>query len=336
MSNRSAKFATALVASFLAGANFTAVAQNAAQPTNIKPAAQAANNCQSAPKGAAPAGSHWYYHLDRATKTKCWYIGEAKNKAAKTVAAQQQPAAPAPDADATADATSPQVQAQPQAQQQPPVMRPSVADAHAELASQAAASPAPAPTADAGQAAAATPATGTPAAPADTNAQSSARWLDATSMAGSNGTQRAAAQPAAPDPADAQQQPAATPPAAPATAEAPAEKASSSTQMLLIVMVGALALAGLVSALVFRLTRTRTPPYEIRDEWHAPWDSIRLEGTPEIPVRAERPLRLSDAPPRRAQPAMARREAANDLDHAEEKNRQITAMLQRLARSATN
>ncbi|MFN5715225.1 MAG: hypothetical protein ACK463_11745, partial [Bradyrhizobium sp.] len=77
---------------------------------------------------------------------------------------------------------------------------------------------------------------------------------------------------------------------------------SSSTQMLLIVMVGALALAGLVSALVFRLTRTRTPPYEIKDEWQAPWDSLHTEPAPPMAVVSrDRPLRLSEAAPRRSE-----------------------------------
>nr|WP_193749363.1 hypothetical protein [Staphylococcus warneri] len=49
-------------------------------------------------------------------------------------------------------------------------------------------------------------------------------------------------------------------------------------------MVGALALAGLVSSLVFRLTRTRTPPYEIKDEWQAPWDSLHTEPAPPMAV----------------------------------------------------
>ncbi len=38
--------------------------------------AQAAptNECLSAPKGVSPKGQHWYYHLDRATQRKCWYL----------------------------------------------------------------------------------------------------------------------------------------------------------------------------------------------------------------------------------------------------------------------
>lgn len=33
-----------------------------------------ADDCLAAPKGAAPQGQHWYYHIDRATRRKCWYL----------------------------------------------------------------------------------------------------------------------------------------------------------------------------------------------------------------------------------------------------------------------
>ncbi|HZE47379.1 MAG TPA: hypothetical protein VE087_10905, partial [Xanthobacteraceae bacterium] len=280
MSNRSAKFASALVASILAGANFTAMAENATKPADTK----TADACLSGPKGTAPAGSHWYYHLDRATRKQCWYLGEAKNKTARTVAAPQ-PAAPAADDATAADATPSQAQPQPQT-----AMRKSVANARAEWPSPQAAA-APVTTADAAQPGGAASDPGIPGASADATAASSpvtARWLDASSMAGSNGTRHAAAQPSAVEPAAPPRQANAIIPAAAAAVEAPAEKTSSSTQMLLIVMLGALALAGLVSALVFRQTRTRTPPYDIRDEWRAPWDSLHAEPAP--PNR-DRPLR---------------------------------------------
>ncbi|MCA6123759.1 hypothetical protein J6500_17915 [Bradyrhizobium sp. WSM 1704] len=335
MSNRSAKFASALVASILAGANFSAVAQNAATTAQAKSADKTADNCQSAPKGAAPAGSHWYYHLDRATKTKCWYLGEAKNKAAKTVTAQQQ-AAPAPDATA-ADTAPAQAQAQPQQplpQQSQPAMSKAVADARAEWPSpQAPASPAPTDANQSGSAA---------AAQAPASADGAARWLDSTSMARANGTRYATPQPApvaqtdAPPPQQAAPAPAPVPAAA--VEAAPAEKPSASTQMLLVVMVGALALAGLVSALVVKLTRRRTPAYDVRDEQRAPWDSIHFErAPPPAQVSLQRPIRLSELPPRPAEPPVPRRESvARDLDQTAEDSRQIAAMLQRLARSAAN
>src|SRR5262249_46563373 len=33
-----------------------------------------ADDCLAEPNSSAPAGSHWYYHMDRATQRKCWYI----------------------------------------------------------------------------------------------------------------------------------------------------------------------------------------------------------------------------------------------------------------------
>lgn len=42
----------------------------------------ATDDCLAAPKGAAPQGQHWYYHLDRATQRKCWYLHETIAKPA--------------------------------------------------------------------------------------------------------------------------------------------------------------------------------------------------------------------------------------------------------------
>src|SRR3954447_20069547 len=88
MSNRSAKFVSALFASVLAGANFAAVAENDTKAV-AENGTKTADNCLSGPKGAAPAGSHWYYRIDRPTKRKCWYVGEEKNKTAKAAATQE-------------------------------------------------------------------------------------------------------------------------------------------------------------------------------------------------------------------------------------------------------
>jgi hypothetical protein len=33
-----------------------------------------AEDCLAAPSGPAPQGKHWYYHLNRATQHKCWYV----------------------------------------------------------------------------------------------------------------------------------------------------------------------------------------------------------------------------------------------------------------------
>src|SRR5262245_6481379 len=42
---------------------------------------RAAEECLSAPKGAAPAGRHWYYRSDAATGRRCWYLADKSKKA---------------------------------------------------------------------------------------------------------------------------------------------------------------------------------------------------------------------------------------------------------------
>jgi len=53
-------------------------------PTNIA----RADDCLAQPNSNAPEGSHWYYHIDRATQRKCWYLRapdqQAQNPAAHT------------------------------------------------------------------------------------------------------------------------------------------------------------------------------------------------------------------------------------------------------------
>jgi hypothetical protein len=44
-----------------------------AVPSSGEPAA---DQCKPTPNGAAPRGSHWYYHINRATKQHCWYLGQ--------------------------------------------------------------------------------------------------------------------------------------------------------------------------------------------------------------------------------------------------------------------
>lgn len=352
MSNRSARFVSAIIASILAGANFTAVAENAPadnKAADSKPAdtKAVADNCLSGPKGSLPAGGHWYYHVDRATKRNCWYIGDDKGKTAKAA-----PAAPDPSSVAsTADSAPPP---QPSAS-----MRKSVADARAELTSPQA-NIAQDTTASSGQQATrAANADNSPraaAANADTQSSTvSSRWPEASSVPPSGSFQLSAANASTNAQADAQPEPAPPPtvtPAAPAATGSALDRQSSSTQMLLLVMISALALAGLVSAVILRLNRARKPADEFRSEWPAPWDSIhsdlapqpmlRLEEPPtppaEAPTRREHSTRREHAtrredPMRREHP-LRRAAASRDPRAPDDPDRRIAEMLQRLARSA--
>jgi hypothetical protein len=62
----------------------------------------AAADCLTEPNRDAPAGQHWYFHLDRATDRKCWYLhatatgaGEAPAMELQSVHPPRRPLAPA-------------------------------------------------------------------------------------------------------------------------------------------------------------------------------------------------------------------------------------------------
>ena len=43
-----------------------------------------AEDCLAAPKGASPAGQHWYYRIDRVKQRKCWYLHAPQRVARQT------------------------------------------------------------------------------------------------------------------------------------------------------------------------------------------------------------------------------------------------------------
>ena len=60
------------------------------------PAARAADDCLAGPNRQPGPGGHWYFHLDRATDRKCWYLVEASARAPAVETVQPQPAEPQP------------------------------------------------------------------------------------------------------------------------------------------------------------------------------------------------------------------------------------------------
>lgn len=266
MGNRTAKFISALLGSVIAGVPLAAVSQNAptAAATTAASTANAASDCLGSPKGAAPQGQHWFYRLDRATKRQCWYLRAEGGKVTQS-------------AQATADTPTPESTAPKSVQ--------SVQNARAEYI---------APQATAPAAASAPPAT----QQADSSVQAPAvaeRWPDASTAA-------PAQQPIA-TPASTAAQPSAKPAKAPApgtlaAAEIPADKPTGSLQTLMLVIVGALALAGLIASVIYRFAggRVRVQAGDRRVNWdqrepqdrddsRAPW----LEAAPAAAARAERP-----------------------------------------------
>ena len=116
MSNHSAKFASAIFATILAGTSFAAVPESGAKT---------ADNCLSGPKGTTPAGHHWYYRFDRATKRQCWYSRDEREKAGRATPQDLSPPSKTAPPSAAASNPVPPLQS--------PTVSKSVADARAEL-----------------------------------------------------------------------------------------------------------------------------------------------------------------------------------------------------------
>src|SRR6202165_4102811 len=306
MQNRTAKFVSAIFASLLAAIALTTVSHGA-EP--------AADECLSGPKGQAPQGSHWYYRVDRASKRHCWYIGEEREKLSR--AAPQNSAS-------TANPVSPRKET---AAQRP------IADARAELPSpqtrveQETSIPtrqwSPATTANA-----ASVENSQPANAWDANAQPSvvtSRWPEPSGVSSSANPAPTTGNSGAP----VQSNSAAAPPPAVgaitfAAADPASERQSGSLQMLLIVMMGALALAGLMGSAVFRFGSMRQAGgRQTRGDRRAIWDSPDTDRPPPLACPgADVSMRSVDIP--------------RELRQADDPNDRIAAMLAQLSKSAAS
>jgi len=265
MGNRTAKFISALIGSIIAGAPLAAVSQNAPNTPATASTTPAANDCLASPKGTAPQGQHWFYRLDRSTKRQCWYLraeGAKATTTAQTANSSPQPDSPPPQSvqNARAEYITPQ----------------STAAQAAPATAPQAAQPAPATRSEPQQPAIAT------------------RWPDTTAVAAAPAPQPATA------PATTADQPSAQPPASPApvalAAADNADRPTGSLPTLLLVIVGALALAGLIASVIYRFAggRARVQTADRRVNWdhqqdhddsRAPW----LGTTPVPAPRGERP-----------------------------------------------
>ena len=316
MPNRTTKFVSALFAGLLAGAPLTTASHSAPAPAE-------AEKCLAGPKGTPPQGGHWYYRVERATKRHCWYIGDEKEKVAR--------AAPAISS-ASADSASPASPPKNAAAQR------TIADARAEL---------PLPqmqvepeTNSTGQRAAATAAnaagtdTNQRANVWDTNTQSSviaSRWPESSGVSPSASPAPAPAtyQSAAtvqPDAADVVEAPApAIAPVTLAAADSSAARQTGSIQTLLLVIIGALSLAGLMGSVIFRFGRMRWTGggrdiSRDRRDRRAIWDSV--SPSPMAYPSSGAPMPAADIP--------------RETRTADDPDRRITEMLARLSRAAAN
>jgi hypothetical protein len=231
MPRRAAKFRSAMLASLVSGTALVMLSNGAAR---------AVDDCLAAPKDQTPEGSHWYYRIDHATKRHCWYLRQEGEKPPQT-AASSAPHAPM--------SIVPIVPKQAAATQR------SIADAHAELPAQTTIEPPPRDTAP-------MPAMPAEAADSENNAGAQAqqsvvasRWPDpSTAIAAAN-------PPPVTDQLAANEQPDSA--AAPPTAEAAPTALDmlrgrpATVPMLLAVMTGALALAGITASVVLKLGAMR-------------------------------------------------------------------------------
>lgn len=301
MSYRSVSFVPAVFACVVAGANLAAVtdlrAQAAADANDpTMQVAEASASCLSAPKGATPAGSHWYYRIDRVTKRQCWYLREESEKSddkfaraatpASTPAAAETPPAPLPTPRKFSEARAEYVA---RADAGAPTTR-SIAAASAPQDAPRAAMPnvlAPSPL-------------------------SSMRWNEPSAstapivqdpppvrMAAAAVPATLQSQPSV----EQAQQPAAEQPPAPFATE-PA-RPTASLQKLMLVIAAALALAGITVSAIVRIGRMRARR-AMKRKRSAMWDSTRSNRKKRSAPPAKQPnLQEPDARPRRATVAAA-------------------------------
>jgi hypothetical protein len=312
MSHRAAKFASAILASFLVNAPLTTISYSAAS---------AADDCLLEPKDQTPQGGHWFYRIERGTKRHCWYLRDENDKLSQTaptnILPAVKPVSPSPETTGQR----------------------SLADARAELPLPHTRFDPP-PGANAGQRMvapavnAAIPDSNQLATAPDPSPQASliaSRWPDPSTLNTSTDPGPAT------DHSDANLQVAA---ASPAVATVPLAAADISSvkqpvpmQTLLLVVIGALALAGLIGSVVFRFgSRRRTN--RRRGSQRVNWDSVALDR----PSPSKYP-----GPHARMPRANIPRElrAANDPNDKVDPNDgiaddRITEMLARLARSSMN
>ena len=251
----------------------TAILIGALATVTLVGAAHAADNCLSGPKGAAPKGSHWYYRIDHATKRNCWYV---RAEGEKPVASQNSSIAQAPPPAETS-------------------LQPSVANARAEAGP-----------ADIG------PSNGVTAEPAPSGADSNApaadsgpstvasRWLDQT---GANAVDTSTPRPAGSGASMNSSTPSAAV-ASLAAADARSALPSGSVSTLLLVIVGALALAALLAGVIVRFGNARrNGQQDFGRDQRAPWDSIEVGATIRSPPLA------TEGPAPQTGPARERHEA---------------------------
>jgi hypothetical protein len=251
--NRTAKFVSAIAASVLAGALLTSMPCSAAG---------APDDCLSAPTGAAPQGQHWYYRIDRATKRQCWYVREQADKTSQSAAPKASASARAPvrqpEATVVADAHAEWPAAQ---TRNPPDVTASIP---ASTPAQALSTPANPTRSQGGQI---TPQVSTPQAVVVSSGPDSSTVSMSTPPAPSTALADAGPAPETALP------PAGVIPVKLATADTASED-SGSVQTLLMVIAGALALAGITASIIYRFGAHYRARQAFQGRRHVNWEPV--------------------------------------------------------------
>jgi len=263
MADLKAKFASTVVACLVAGAPFTTV-----------PNAANAAECLTEPRQDTPKGQHWFYRIEHGTNRHCWYLRDEGGKVSHAEPSNDSP--PAADVvaqkgepnqrsleDARAEWAIPSPPAQNNAtvaQAQPAPSAAPSGEAPAAAPSATALAPSPSPN----------PPQGEPQGSAEGSVQASlqasaedstvsSRWPSRSQRASSTPTRLAAADSSDPDLGAKAASTPAVAPAPPVPVDAPAEKAkpTASLQMLFLVILCALALAGLTASVIYRFGHRR-------------------------------------------------------------------------------
>jgi hypothetical protein len=236
MANRSAKFASAVFAGLLAGVPITVV------PSSF---ARAAGDCQTEPGSESRQGQHWYYRIERGTNRHCWHLREEGERAEQPTSSEGTAAA---------------------SQRNETAVRSSIADARDELPSprvrvQQNVGASAAPPARANMPTAATPVDnpnpGASASPADSISPVASGLPNPLAVDSPVSPEASATMVADASPTPQAESSPALAPVTLAAAAAPTPNTGGSFRMLLLVILGALALASLMGKVVYRLGRAR-------------------------------------------------------------------------------
>ena len=320
MSDRAAKFATAIFASILAATTVTPIFIPILRIT-----ADAAEGCQTEPGSQTPQGKHWRYRIEHPGNRQCWYLRDVGGKPVEAGLPQRSEQATEPKAES------------------PPPQR-SLADAHAELpwpqtrVEQNTGTSVPQPPQAVPTDGANAPNEQRPNVLESTTRGSliGTRWPDPSSASSPLGPQPATSDTVADTQADQQATtPAqAAPPAALVAADASPAKPAASLQTLLMVVAGALGSA------------RRPAQNAARGRRRVVWETADDASQSPPP----RPAPLRQAPPRQSPPLQSppwgdvdqfkrRPEAApgfHAVSNPDERLDRISEMLERLSKQASN